>query len=72
MSGELREVDMTGHLSSIQDIEESIQVVGEVLAKEWLGLPPYLGVQMATIHRCLKEYLRMRKKLQVIVGREDA
>lgn len=62
---------MTEQPSSIRDIEESIAVVTEAMVKEILKLPPRLGVQLSTIHRCLREYLMMRTKLQEMKARED-
>ena len=63
MTGELKFVDKTRELSTAEDIQESIKVVEGELLKGLLQLPPGLGLQMAAIHRHLKELLAIRQFL---------
>lgn len=46
--------DRTGQIPTADEFAESIQAIGNALVKDITKIPPYLGIQLATIHRCLK------------------
>ena len=53
--------DITGQPVSERDIQEAIDAVRKAMTVDILKLPPELGVQMANIHRCLKELQTIRQ-----------
>ena len=68
--GSLTMTDTSGQPSSLRDIEEAVHASG-ILIINIMKVPPEAAVLLGTIHRCLKEYLSLRKALEAAAARHS-
>ena len=47
-------IDRTNQLPTVAEFDEALQAVGDALIKDIANVPPYLGIHLALVHRCLK------------------